>query len=528
MTELENIISDILTNYKISRKSTTYQMIEEVFKRLLRMADEYGFTEPHQALFDMFSSDSHGSKDRRAKHRLALRKVDMAAQTHFVTPEGTFYNNPELPDKEETDRRLEEMPFPIESIDLSYLIVRVLSELRELGLSESSLGQYLHSLRLFQVYCMRQQNSMAFSNSLCNAFLDENKILLDTGMIQLWRWKINRKAIYVLMEVAVTGHYSWKFISTDELEFKDRGLETIRREYLESHRNENFKQATIELRDYVFRTAFRYGGIDNLSSLERISPETVQLIIMKFSEKCSLSSMGTILNALRNILKYLWSNGYIDEDRSGCVLKPFSHKCNVASYISHEDGKRLLQVLDDSPLRDKAMNLMALNLGMRGKDICNLRFNEIDWHSDRIRIHQSKSGEPLTLPLTEDVGNAIVDYVLNERPKLPQPSAFVFLSRNAPFHRLNKLYHICRRAIDKAGITPINGEHKGSHLLRYTMVNRLLEKQVPHQVITDALGHSAKDSDKNYITMEPSMLRLCAIDLKDIGLKHWGEAGLDD
>jgi integrase len=451
----------------------------------------------------------------------------MAAQTHFMTPEGVFYNNPELPDKEETDRLLKEMSFPIECIDLSYLIVRSLSELEELGLSESSLGQYLHALRLVQVYYMRKQNSMTFSHSLCNDFLEENSMLMVTGMIQLWRWKINRKAVYVLKEVALTGHYSWKLTKTDELEFADKGLESIRREYLESQRNENFSSATIELRDYVFRTAFRYGGIENADSLKVISPETVHLIIMKFSEACSLSSMGTILNALRNILTYLWSNRYIEEDRSACIMKPFSHKYNVASYISHEDEDRLLQILDNSPLRDKAMNLMALNLGMRGKDICNLRFDEIDWYSDRIRIHQSKSGEPLVLPLAEEVGNAIADYIFNERPRLPQPSRFVFLSRNAPYRRLNKLYHVSRHAIDKAGINPVNGVHKGSHLLRYTMVHRLLEKQVPHQVITDALGHSSKDADKNYITMEPTMLRLCALDLKDIGFKHWGEAGFD-
>jgi len=528
MTKLENIVHDILANYKIKLKKTTYQIMEEVFKRLLRMADAHGITEPSQTLFDMFANDSHGSNDRRSKHRLALRQVDLAAQTYFVTPEGTFYNNPALPGKAETDNMLEKMPFPIEcSIDLGYLVVRSLSELEDLGLSKSTLGQYLHALRFFQVYCMSKQDSMLFSHSLCNEFIEENNMLLDTGMIQLWRWMINRKAVYVLKEVAVTGHYSWKLTSTYELEFADRGLESIRSEYLESQRNENFSPATIELRDYVFRAAFRYGGIDNLDSLKGISPETVQLITMKFSETCSLSSMGTLLNALRNIFIYLWENGYINEDRSGCVIKPFSHKGNVASYISHEDEDRLLQVLDNSPLRDKAMNLMALSLGMRGKDICNLQFTEIDWHSDRIRINQSKSGDPLTLPLTEEIGNAIADYIFNERPKPPHPSAFVFLNRNAPFQRLSKLYHVCRRAIDKAGINPINGGHKGSHLLRYTMVHKLLEKQVPHKVITDALGHAAKDADKNYITMEPSMLRLCAIDLEEIGLKHWEEAALD-
>jgi len=527
MTKLESIVNGILADSKMNLRKSTYQAMEGIFRRLLRMADKYGIAEPSQTLFDMFASDSHGSKDRKAKHQIVLRQIDLAAQTYFVTPKGTFYNNPTLPGKEETDHLLEEMSFPLECcIDMGYLIVRSLNDLEELGLSKSSLGQYLHAMRFLQAYCMKKQNSMTFSHALCDAFLEENNRFMDTGMIQFWRWKINRKVAYVIKEVANTGHYSWKLTSSYELKFADRGLESIRREYLETQRNENFSPATIELRDYVFRNAFRFGGIENSVNLKEISPETVQLIIMKFSETCSLSSMGTLLNALRNILIYLWNSGYIEEDRSGCIIKPFSHKGNVASYISHEDENSLLQVLDNSPLRDKAMNLMALSLGMRGKDICNLQFKEIDWYSDRIRIHQNKSGKPLVLPLTEEIGNAITDYIFNERPKLSHPSPFVFLTRNAPFRRLNKLYHVCRHAIDKAGINPINGRHKGSHLLRYTMVHRLLEKQTPHQVITDALGHSAKDADKNYITMESSMLRLCAIDLKEIGFKHWGEVDL--
>ena len=82
---------------------------------------------------------------------------------------------------------------------------------------------------------------------------------------------------------------------------------------------------------------------------------------------------------------------------------------------------------------------------------------------------------------------------------------------------------MCRDIIDNAGIIPINGTGKGSHLLRYTLVNRLLKAETPHQVITDTLGHSSKDSDKSYISMEADMLRQCAIGLELIGKKVWEE-----
>mgnify|MGYP002411781016 CR=1 FL=1 len=64
--------------------------------------------------------------------------------------------------------------------------------------------------------------------------------------------------------------------------------------------------------------------------------------------------------------------------------------------------------------------------------------------------------------------------------------------------------------------------------MRYTFVNRLLKAETPHQVITDALGHTTKEADKNYISMEASMLRQCAISLNLIGKKHWKEGDCNE
>ena len=72
-------------------------------------------------------------------------------------------------------------------------------------------------------------------------------------------------------------------------------------------------------------------------------------------------------------------------------------------------------------------------------------------------------------------------------------------------------------------IQPVNGKTKGLHLFRYTLTHRLLSAKVPHQVVTDILGHTSKESDKPYISLEESMLRMCALDLSEIGKIHWGE-----
>jgi hypothetical protein len=77
------------------------------------------------------------------------------------------------------------------------------------------------------------------------------------------------------------------------------------------------------------------------------------------------------------------------------------------------------------------------------------------------------------------------------------------------------------------GIKPVNGNATGVHLFRYSLVHRLLTAKVPHQVITDTLGHTSKESDKPYLSMEESMLRMCALDLSVIGGLTWKGDGIN-
>ncbi|MBQ0064319.1 MAG: integrase, partial [Firmicutes bacterium] len=90
-----------------------------------------------------------------------------------------------------------------------------------------------------------------------------------------------------------------------------------------------------------------------------------------------------------------------------------------------------------------------------------------------------------------------------------------------PYAPVGSMYHIVSRFLTRIGIEPSQGKIKGSHLFRYSLTKRLLEIKVPHQIITDALGHSSKDSDKYYYSLEDEMLRKCCLDARWIGVKSW-------
>jgi integrase len=59
-----------------------------------------------------------------------------------------------------------------------------------------------------------------------------------------------------------------------------------------------------------------------------------------------------------------------------------------------------------------------------------LRLSDIDWAHDEIVIFAPKTGRRRSLPLTRPVGEAVLDYLLGERP--PSRHREVFLSSRPP------------------------------------------------------------------------------------------------
>ncbi|HWT74272.1 MAG TPA: tyrosine-type recombinase/integrase [Mobilitalea sp.] len=75
--------------------------------------------------------------------------------------------------------------------------------------------------------------------------------------------------------------------------------------------------------------------------------------------------------------------------------------------------------------RDFALSLIAIRLGLRGSDIRNLQLSDIDWEKHVISICQIKTKEIQVLPLPDDVGWAIIDYIQNARPNTDYKNLFV-------------------------------------------------------------------------------------------------------
>lgn len=523
MDKLQTIVRTVLEQQRLQLAPSTYEVRRRYLEQLPVFAKEKSISKPCQELYDSYVSRAT-TPDLRFQLFHAVRLVDKEAGTKAFTPEGKLYNEPAIPSIDESEKVFREISFPIpdDSIDTGHLIRRAASEMEYLQLSSSTKWQYMQAWRELYI-SLYLRGDTRFTRTGCTAFIESSIQKCKAGIHHEWKRKIQCRAVHVLLEIADTGQFKWKLFTTRKVCCKDEALEELRQQYSALLRTQNLESKTIALYDYSFRSLIEGLGVSTVSDLASLTPEQVQAMLVFLSGKLNLNSRGTIFPIIRQILSLLHAAGFTPADYSGMVLTPAYQNMHLRPYLNSSDEEKLYQVMNEAPLRNKAMMHLALRLGLRDMDICSLRFSQIDWKKDQITLEQEKTGVILVLPLLEDVGNAIMDYILNERPKAAAGCPYVFVRRQAPFKKLESMYSVCSRLFKQAEVKAENRESQGPHVCRYTLTHKLLLKKVPHQVITDTLGHVSKESDKPYLSMEEQMLRECPLSFTLIGQKYWEE-----
>jgi integrase len=119
----------------------------------------------------------------------------------------------------------------------------------------------------------------------------------------------------------------------------------------------------------------------------------------------------------------------------------------------------------------------------------------------------------VTLPLLNDVGEAVIDYIRYARPKADVP--FLFLKLNGPNDAMyaNSIHHTVYTRLKAAGIRIAPGKKHGPHALRHSLASALLEHNVPMPVISEALGHTDTESTSVYLKIDVARLRECAVEV---------------
>lgn len=220
---------------------------------------------------------------------------------------------------------------------------------------------------------------------------------------------------------------------------------------------------------------------------------------------------------LKSFFIFLEETGAVTEKKlSLAVPKVFAKQESIVTILSDEAVKavRSGSIKPDSgaAARDHAIMLLALRLGIRRSDIFKMRLADIDWKNDSISFIQQKTKVPVTLPLLPDVGNALMEYILNFRPQVA--SNTIFLRHYAPYRALAPAPGIAKKylSVFDAEDCP---EH-GFHILRRTFSTGMLRNNIPRSVISASIGQLDPNSVDVYLSADEEKMRKCTLQLKGI------------
>ncbi len=231
---------------------------------------------------------------------------------------------------------------------------------------------------------------------------------------------------------------------------------------------------------------------------------------------------------IKTLLAYAYEQNLITYEQKSCLddIRYKEHR-KLPSFYSPHEVIRLESSVNKSTAtgkRDYAMLLLASRLGLRASDICSLEFSNIDWDRNVIEIKQTKTGSYVALPLLEDVGNAIIDYIQNGRPTTAIKNVFMshtYPDRPATPDLLSSRVH----AWFSYSGTDTSGRHAGPHSLRHSLATTLLNAGTGLPVISEVLGHEFTSSTMFYLNTDVNSLLACSLEVPMVDRKYYNQYG---
>ena len=246
----------------------------------------------------------------------------------------------------------------------------------------------------------------------------------------------------------------------------------------------------------------------SFGDISALSPIILSSFITDIS--CSLGkwAIRELCCVLRVFLRYLYQERVIARDLSHTIESPQIYRLsNIPRSISWDEVALLLETVDrrtPTGKRDYAILILLITYGLRAREVSKLTLDDIDWKRERLYILERKAGPSTAYPLSVSVGEAIIDYIKHGRPETSDRHLFfrAYAPRTPITH--GAISTLVSHYIRKAGIQVAR---PGSHTLRHTCAQRLVDASFSFKLIGDYVGHRSLSSTEIYTKVDIEALR---------------------
>jgi integrase/recombinase XerD len=261
--------------------------------------------------------------------------------------------------------------------------------------------------------------------------------------------------------------------------------------------------------DGYLRVARKFLADTDLSppdDLHRLSTAVVSRFVLHQARSSDSGTPGIDFSALRSFLRYLHFSGHCRDLSAAVPAAAGYRQSGLPKGATEEEVRRLLAVFDRETAtgqRNFAILLLLSRLGLRAKEVATLEFEDVRWTRGELLV-RCKGSQGL-LPLPQDVGEALADYVQRGRPR--STSRKIFLLALAPYRDITSktVGAMVRGAAARAGLPKM-----GSHRLRHAAATLMLQKGASLTEVALVLRHGCIQTTAIYAKVDRRRLRLVA------------------
>lgn len=386
------------------------------------------------------------------------------------------------------------------------------SDLKSLGYKNTMLGASKTILDLLYVFL--DMNQLGYNPLIAKEWFRTASAFFGTGRKEY-------KRVLSLFEVfteegAVRADRTF-FYGIKQCELLPEWCRTPLYAFLEQKKREEKAVSTIDMYCSSCTRFCRFLTDEGISSFGEVSTSHVKKFNARDKHR-TIDGKNAYNVRIRKFLLYLAEQGIISNWFLGealpCSAAP---KVRVVKTLSEEEESILEQYKCEQDralyLRDRAIILLGLKMGLRSSDIMALELPQIDWESGSIRFCQEKTLVEKVLPMPVEVGNALFLYLTEGRPQAAD--RHVFITHKAPYRRITR--GVSSRIMKKA--FPDRGaDRPGFHCTRKTYATGRFRSNCSYTEVADLLGQTGTGTVHKYISLDEERMRLCPISPGEAGI----------
>src|SRR6266496_4572238 len=253
--------------------------------------------------------------------------------------------------------------------------------------------------------------------------------------------------------------------------------------------------------------------------LSTVSPVTItKYFTNAVAGRWKRTTISFHVYSLRSFFRYASSRGWCAAGIAESIDAPrlYTYE-NLPQGPSWEEvGKLLASVDGTSPvqIRSRCAILLCAVYGFRVGEVCWMRLEDIDWAEEKISVRRSKQRKTQTYPLTTEVGNALLRYLKEARPRCAHREVLLTLRRPYRPVSVGAISTMTQKLQKRLGLKL---KRYGSHVLRHACATHLLAQGLTLKEVGDHLGHMYVAATRIYAKVDLTALReVAALDLRPL------------